>query len=53
MKHYHLIDVNEHGIATYAVTNDYKCPHAPQGTPPRLHWSRKGRKRKLFRGHRP
>lgn len=31
---------------------DYRAPHANRATPPRKHYPRVGRKRRLFKGHR-
>lgn len=31
----------------------YKAPHALRGTPPRPHYARAKRRRRLFKGHRP
>lgn len=34
------------------VTDGYKAPHANRPAPPRVHWPRKTRARRLFKGHR-
>lgn len=52
---YKLEDIiqSSDGTFTYLVHVVYDAPHKNQGTPARLHRSRKGRAKKLFKGWRP